>query len=130
GIVLGEYWAHLFPLLDGALCIKITGVSVIVIFALLQWKSVTMGSKVQNFTTILKGLVFFVMVVACFTMGRSAQVKFPSAPAVAIPAGAALVTAMLLGMQATIFTYDGWDGAIYFGDEMKNPGHLIPRAIF
>src|SRR5260370_16264094 len=37
---------------------------------------------------------------------------------------------MLLGMQATIFTYDGWDGAIYFGDEMKNPGHLIPRAIF
>jgi len=33
-----------------------------VIFALLQWKSVSMGSKVQNFTTVLKGLVFFVMV--------------------------------------------------------------------
>jgi APA family basic amino acid/polyamine antiporter len=33
-------------------------------------------------------------------------------------------------MQATIFTYDGWDGVIYFGDEIKNPGHLVPRAIF
>jgi len=69
-----------------------------------------MGSKVQNFTTILKGLAFFVMVVACFTMGRSAHAEILTAPAVAIPAGAALVTAMLLGMQATIYTYDGWDG--------------------
>ena len=130
GIVLGEYWAHLFPLLDGALCIKITGVSVIVIFALLQWKSVNMGSKVQNFTTILKGLVFFVMVIACFTMGRGAHAEILTAPAVVVPAGAALITAMLLGMQATIYTYDGWDGVIYFGDEVKNPGYLIPRAIF
>ena len=130
GIVVGEYLAHLFPVLDGALRIKIIAVSVIVIFALLQWKSVSMGSKVQNFTTILKGLVFFVMVVACFTMGRGAHAEILTAPAVAVPAGAALITAILLGMQATIFTYDGWDGAIYFGDEMKNPGHLIPRAIF
>jgi APA family basic amino acid/polyamine antiporter len=33
-------------------------------------------------------------------------------------------------MQSTIYTYDGWDGVIYFGDEVKNPGYLIPRAIF
>jgi APA family basic amino acid/polyamine antiporter len=47
-----------------------------------------------------------------------------------IPAGAGLITAILLGMQATIYTYDGWDGVIYFGDEIKNPGYLVPRAIF
>ncbi|HET6932164.1 MAG TPA: amino acid permease, partial [Candidatus Acidoferrum sp.] len=40
GIVLGEYLGHLFPVLDGALRIKIVGVSAIVLFALLQWKSV------------------------------------------------------------------------------------------
>ena len=48
GIVFGEYSAHLFPVLDSALRIKITGVSVIVLFALLQWKSISMGSKVQT----------------------------------------------------------------------------------
>src|SRR5260370_22891915 len=106
--------------------IKITGVSVIVIFALLQWKSVTMGSKVQNFTTILQGLVFFVMVVACFTLGRDAHAEILTTTAAAIPAGPALVTAMLLGMQATIFTYHGCDRAIYFAYEMKNPGEFIP----
>ncbi len=130
GIVFGEYTAHLFPVLDTALRIKITGVSVIVLFALLQWKSVSMGSKVQNFTTLLKGLAFFVMVAACFTMGHPAHLEAIRVPAIAFPTGALLITGLLLGMQATIYTYDGWDGVIYFGDEIKNPGYLIPRAIF
>ncbi len=136
GIVVGEYMAHIFPVLDGALRIKVTAVSVIVIFAVLQWKSISMGSKVQNFTTLLKGLAFFVMVIACFTFGgharhaaEAAQLAGAAAPVV-IPVGAALITAILFGIQATIYTYDGWDGVIYFGDEIKNPGHLVPRAIF
>jgi basic amino acid/polyamine antiporter, APA family len=136
GIVIGEYMAHLCPAFDGAQKIKITAVSVIVLFALLQWKSVSMGSKVQNFTTILKALAFFAIVIACFAFGGHlhqatvAAARTPSAVPTIIPTGAALITALLLGMQATIYTYDGWDGVIYFGDEIKNPGHLVPRAIF
>ena len=157
GIVIGEYMAHMFrPFggsfqLSGALGdflsrlsadlaniprLKVTAVSVIILFALLQWKSISMGSKVQNFTTVLKGLVFFIMVIACFTLGghlrqtsEAASLAHAAAP-IAIPVGAALVTALLLGIQATIYTYDGWDGVIYFGDEIKNPGYLVPRAIF
>jgi APA family basic amino acid/polyamine antiporter len=53
-----------------------------------------------------------------------------STAAVVLPVGAALITALLFGIQATIYTYDGWDGVIYFGDEIKNPGYLVPRAIF
>ena len=136
GIVVGEYMAHIFPIMDGAMRIKVTAVSVIVLFAVLQWKSISMGSKVQNFTTLLKGLVFFVMVIACFTMGGHVRHVAEAAPLaqsaapVVIPVGAALITALLFGIQATIYTYDGWDGVIYFGDEIKNPGHLVPRAIF
>jgi len=136
GIVVGEYMAHIFPILNGAMRIKVTAVSVIVFFALLQWKSISMGSRVQNFTTLLKGLAFFVIVIACFTFGghvRHAAEATPHAQAAApivIPVGAALITALLFGIQATIYTYDGWDGVIYFGDEIKNPGHLVPRAIF
>ena len=136
GIVIGEYIAHLFPAFDSPQKIKINAVSVIVLFALLQWKSISMGSKVQNFTTVLKGLAFFAIVIACFSFGgtlhRAAQTATAAVtPAsIVIPTGAALITALLLGMQATIYTYDGWDGVIYFGDEIKNPGHLVPRAIF
>ncbi len=136
GIVIGEYMAHMFPAMDGALKIKITAVSVIILFALLQWKSIIMGSKVQNVTTVLKGLAFFAIVIACFSFGghlRQAAEAAPLAQAaspVVIPVGALLITALLFGIQATIFTYDGWDGVIYFGDEIKNPGYLVPRAIF
>jgi len=128
GIVVGEYMGHIFPFLDGALRIKVTAVSVIIIFAVLQWKSISMGSKVQNFTTLLKGLAFFVMVIACFSFGG--HVRHVETAPVSLPAGAALITALLFGIQATIYTYDGWDGVIYFGSEIKNPGHLVPRAIF
>ena len=157
GIVIGEYMAHMFPPFDGffqlrgsfgALVtrlspdlanvpkLKITAVSAILLFAVLQWKSISMGSKVQNFTTVLKGFVFFIIVVACFTVGGHLRQAYEAAPLaqaavpIVVPAGAALVTALLLGIQATIYTYDGWDGVIYFGDEIKNPGYLVPRAIF
>src|SRR5260370_35061022 len=36
----------------------------------------------------------------------------------------------MLGLQAVIYTVDGWDGIIYFGEEVRNPGRDIPRAIF
>jgi APA family basic amino acid/polyamine antiporter len=135
-IVIGEYMGHLFPELDGVLKIKFTAVSVIVIFALLQWKSISIGSKVQNSTTVLKGLAFFAIVIACFAFGghlrltAESVMATPAASSVLIPTGALLITGLLLGIQATIFTYDGWDGVIYFGDEIKNPGYLVPRAIF
>jgi APA family basic amino acid/polyamine antiporter len=136
GIVIGEYMAHLFSAFNSPQKIKIMAVCVIVLFAVLQWKSISMGSKVQNFTTVLKGLAFFAIVVACFSFGRHLHQAAEAAPlaepaaAIVVPAGAALITALLLGMQATIYTYDGWDGVIYFGDEIRNPGHLVPRAIF
>jgi basic amino acid/polyamine antiporter, APA family len=132
-IVIGEYMARLFPLFDSASRIKITAVSAIIVFALLQWKSISMGSKVQNLTTVMKGLVFLIIVVACFSFGGQlhetaplSQITVPET----IPVGAALVAALLFGLQATIFTYDGWDGVIYFGDEVKDAGHMVPRAIF
>jgi APA family basic amino acid/polyamine antiporter len=156
GIVIGEYMAHMFRLFDGFLHlggafgnvlarfspdfaniskIKITAISVIILFALLQWKSISIGSKVQNVTTVLKGLAFFAIVIACFAFGgnlrhatEATQIANSVVP-MTIPVGAALITALLFGIQATIYTYDGWDGVIYFGDEIKNPGYLVPRAI-
>jgi basic amino acid/polyamine antiporter, APA family len=132
-VVIGEYMARLFPLFDGASRIKVTAVSAIVVFALLQWKSISFGSKVQNLTTVMKGLVFLIIVVACFGFGGQlreaaplSQVTVPTA----VPVGAALVAAFLFGLQATIFTYDGWDGVVYFGDEVKDAGRMVPRAIF
>jgi APA family basic amino acid/polyamine antiporter len=47
-----------------------------------------------------------------------------------MPAGWGLAVAIILGLQAVVFTIDGWDGVIYFGEEVRNPGRDVPRAIF
>lgn len=33
-------------------------------------------------------------------------------------------------MQSMIYTYDGWAGAIYFSEEIEDPGKNIPRSMF
>jgi len=47
-----------------------------------------------------------------------------------LPTGWPLALAILFGLQAVFYTIDGWDGIIYFGEEVRNPGRDIPRAIF
>ena len=53
----------------------------------------------------------------------------PGAAARATASGLALVTAIVLSLQAVIFTYDGWTGPLYFGEETRNPGRAIPRSM-
>jgi APA family basic amino acid/polyamine antiporter len=48
----------------------------------------------------------------------------------AVPSGFALVTALVLSMQAVIFTYDGYYAITYFSGEVKNPARELPRSIF
>jgi len=47
-----------------------------------------------------------------------------------MPSGLGLVAAFVLSLQAVIFTYDGWSGAVYFSEEVKDPGKDIPRSLF
>src|SRR3989475_10194082 len=69
---------------------------------------------------------------ACFLLGgpahRAAQQSTTSS--LALPSGWPLTVAIMLGLQGVIYTVDGWDGIIYFGEEVRNPGRDIPRAIF
>ena len=60
-----------------------------------------------------------------------APLPHPQLPLTSLPSGWPLALAILLfGLQAVFYTIDGWDGVIYFGEEVRNPGRDIPRAIF
>jgi len=36
----------------------------------------------------------------------------------------------MFAIQKVIYTVDGWDGVIYFSEEVEDPGRDVPRAIF
>jgi basic amino acid/polyamine antiporter, APA family len=125
-IVIGEYTAVLFGW--PASLASIIGTAVIIAFAVLQWIGIRSGSRAQTATAIAKTAAFVVLIVACFMVGSKPASGAGSAATV--PSGFALLTALVLSMQAVIFTYDGYYAVTYFSGEVKNPARDIPRSIF
>jgi APA family basic amino acid/polyamine antiporter len=131
GIVIAEYSGDLIPALAGH--VKAIAVGVILGFGVLQWRGIRWGSGAQILTAVMKTVAFLILLVACFTLGGHARAAAPpsAAPLPTLPAaGWGLVVAIILGLQAVVFTIDGWDGVIYFGEEVRNPRRDVPRAIF
>jgi len=127
--VVAEYSAHLFPGLSGH--VKLFAVAIIVVLLFLQWGGIRGGSAAQLITAAIKTSAFVALVVFCFLCARSHTADLPSAAALpAMPGGWPLTVAIFLALQAVVFTIDGWDGVIYFGEEVREPGREVPRAIF
>jgi len=121
----------LFPILAGNTKIEIISIGIICGFGILQWRGIRWGSGAQLSTAAMKTGAFFVLVLACFLLGGPAhKAAMQSASFIASFAhGWPLAIAIMLGLQAVIYTVDGWDGVIYFGEEVRNPGRDI-RARF
>jgi len=129
-LVIGEYLGVLISPLAGYN--KTIAVSVLLGFALLQWRGVKWGSGAQLITSALKSGAFVILVLACFILGgktrHSTGVVASAQPILA--SGWALALGFMFALQKVIYTVDGWDGVIYFGEEVRDPGRDVPRAIF
>jgi APA family basic amino acid/polyamine antiporter len=89
----------------------------------LQIRGVSLSGRVQEVTSLVKTLAFAALIAACFIFGRAASGAIP-VPSHALP------VAVILALQAVIFTYDGWTGVIYFSEEVKDPARELPRSLF
>jgi APA family basic amino acid/polyamine antiporter len=129
-IVIGEYSGELIRPFAGH--VNLIAVLIIVGFFILQWRGIKWGSGTQLVTAAMKTFAFVIVVAACFLFGGHVRVAASASavPAPMLPSGWPLALAVLLGLQAVFYSIDGWDGIIYFGEEVSNPGRDIPRAIF
>lgn len=140
-IVVGAFSGGLFPALTGEMSLRCWGytlatlpksvvvaATVAIFFAIVQWRGIILGSQVQNVTSLLKTLAFLALIAAAFIFGG--QGAAAPAAAATIASGPALLVAVILSLQAVIYTYDGWTGVIYFSEEVKDPGRDIPRSMF
>jgi len=124
-IVIGSFTTALFPTLGGTRGILIIASVVTVFFALLQWRGIILGSSAQNVTSLMKAFAFLILIGAALIWGSGGGFAEPKAPIVS----AGLVAAIILSLQAAIYTYDGWYGIVYFSEEVTNPGKDIPRSM-
>jgi APA family basic amino acid/polyamine antiporter len=123
-IVIGEFSVALFPGLRGRAVVIAT--TVVVVFAVAQWRGIRWGSAIQNVTSLLKALAFVTLAIAAFVFGGGSVVD---QPAPSPTAGMALVAAFVLALQSIIYTYDGWSATIYFSEEVTDSGRDIPRSM-
>jgi basic amino acid/polyamine antiporter, APA family len=124
-LVIGEFAGALFPALEGRAVVIATTIAIV--FAALQWHGIVWGSTVQNVTSLLKALAFLTLIAAAFIFGGQSSLYTPAAQQ--MPAGLALLAAVVLALQSVIYTYDGWNGVVYFSEEVTNPGRDIPRSM-
>ena len=126
-IVVGEYSADLLGW-SGNMAPAI-GSAVIIAFTVLQWIGVRSGSRAQTLTAIAKTTAFVALIAACFVWGHR-PLADQAGHAGTAPRGFALLAALVVSMQAVIFTYDGYYAVTYFSGEVKDPARDIPRSIF
>jgi len=122
-LLIGTFAVTLFPSLDGHAAMVAAGVATI--FAFLQWRGIVWGSNIQNLTSLLKALAFLALIVAAFVLGGNGALSTTQSHSTPIT-----LAAIIVSLQAAIYTYDGWSGVIYFSEEVKEPNRNIPRALF
>jgi len=126
-LVIGSFTGALFPAMGTSAGILTTACAITILFGLLQWRGILLGSTAQNITSLLKTFAFMALIGAALILGGGGSFSKPQPPNNV--AGMALLTAIILSLQAAIYTYDGWTGVIYFSEEVKNPGSDVPRSM-
>jgi basic amino acid/polyamine antiporter, APA family len=117
-IGFGEFVRVLLP----ATPVTLVAIVVLVGLVALQLGGVQVSSRFQQAATAVKFLAFLVLVVAAFALhGLSI------APASEAPSASA--AGLVFALQAVVITYGGWQSALYFSEEDRDPEANIPRSM-
>ena len=132
-IGFSKYFIWAFPqiqswtLISPAILGKVLAILIILTFTFIHYRGIILGSKVQNFLTLLKITLIVGLIVAGFSIGQGSfdqltgQSLFQGEFKGWKPIGLSLLFIM--------FAYSGWNSATYIGSEIKNPAKTIPRSL-
>jgi APA family basic amino acid/polyamine antiporter len=101
---------------------SIVALATIAILSFIHIRGLGPGRIVQNVLAGLKASALVAIIALGFTIGTGS-------PA-AITAGAGVsVSGMLLALVPIMFTYSGWNAAVYVAEEVRDPGRNVPLAL-
>lgn len=106
------------------LTVKLVAVGLVLVFMTVHLRSLEGGAKFQSFITLFKILPFALLIGVGLFYIRGDLI---SEPAIAgAPMG---IIALLAGVSATTWSFDGMGAVCYMTGEIKNPKKVMPRAL-
>lgn len=120
--VVGEFLFRL-GVGGGAIGPGALGMSSLVLFVAINASGTRASGFAQIVLSSLKGVILLALVIALFSVPQAAQLPPDPEPLRAgwLPMG----TAILMVMGA----YGGWPNIVFYGEEMRDPGRQLPRAM-
>ena len=122
-IAIANYLSYFIPV--SGLWLKFVATALIIIFMILHLRSVESGGKFQSFITAFKILPFAFLIGLGFfyinkdNMSSSANIATTSSG----------ILALLAGISATTWSFDGMAAVCYMTGEIKEPKKNMPRAL-
>ncbi|MBL7075766.1 amino acid permease [candidate division KSB1 bacterium] len=118
--------AVFYPPLDGTLIGKGFAVLIIVVLTAVHYRDVKMGGNLQIVLTVIKVSPLILLVFLGFAHYGSGQLFLhPTGEA----AQRGILTLLLGGMAATVWSYSGFPNVLYMAGEIKNPHRNLPKAL-
>ena len=99
-------------------------IAVVILFSLVHYHSLHVGSNIQNGLTIFKIALIVVFIVAGVLFGKGSAANFLAAPTETLSAEKFAVALIFVS-----FAYSGWNAAAYLGGEIVRPQRNIPLAL-
>ena len=135
-IGFSEYFIRAFPGLSGfflnnldisqTVLQKSFSVIIVLVFALIHFKGIEFGAKVQNVLTILKVLLIVGLISAIMFSGRGDVANFTIEKEAGNTVGLKTIG---LSLMWIMFAYSGWNASTYIGSEIKNPSRNLPFSL-
>ena len=126
-VVFAEYVHRLG--LAGGVSKSVLAVGLIAATAAVNWTTTRISGGSQSLASAIKGAAFLVVAAVLFVSPR-APPGFHPQTLHPLAVGAASVSAIIMAIRVIYQTYAGWDGAIYFSEEVHNPQRNVARATF
>lgn len=120
-------WRYSIAGLDLTLTgVQLTALAGILVFTLLNYGGVVLGSEVQTALTLLKVGAIVVLAVLGLASDKGSWEHFSDAGTVSARIG---IESFGTALAAALWAYDGWNNVTMIGAEIRNPQRTIPRVL-
>ncbi len=123
-LAIANYLAFFIPV--HGLILRIIAVGFVLIFMMMHLRSVESGGTFQTVITALK-IIPFVLIIGVGLFFIKGELFLSSTPL--IGATATGFTALMAGISATTWSFDGMGAPCYMSGEIKNPEKNLPKGL-